>query len=92
MLSEERADYSTAPTSSRIRTLSQELLLTPSEVEDTVSRNAKIPMKLHWVQTLIFHEKSRVFDFETMYLRAQMKLEGVLGLKVRLRELVGTVE
>ena len=50
-----------------------------------------IPMKLHWVQTLDFHEKSRVFDFETLYLRAQMELEGVLGLKVRLRELVGAV-
>ena len=48
-------------------------------------------MKLHWVQTLDFHEKSRVVNFETLYLRAQVELEGVLVLKVRLRELVGAV-
>ena len=64
----------------------QALRLTPSELEDTVSQSrqcrihAKIPMTLHWVQTLDFHGKSSVVDFETLYLRAQMELEGVLGL------------
>ena len=72
----------------------QELLLTPSELRDTVSQSrqgrilAKIPMKLHWDQTVDFEEKSRVFNFKSLYLRAQMELERVLWLKVRLHELV----
>ena len=49
-------------------------------------------MKFHWIETMDFHEKPSVVDSETLYLRAQMELEGVLGLKVRLRELVGAVE
>ena len=66
-----------------------ELLQTPSESGDTVSQSrqggihAKIPMKLHWVETLDFHEKSRVDDFETLYLRAQMEFGGVLCCKVQ---------
>ena len=72
----------------------QELLLTPSELRDTVSQSrqgrilAKIPMKLHWDQTVDFEGKSRVFNFKSLYLRTQMELERVLWLKVRLRELV----
>ena len=67
----------------------KELLQTPSELGDTVSQSrqcgihAKIPMKLHWVETLDFHEKSRVADFETLYLRAQMEFGGALWCKVR---------
>ena len=66
----------------------KELLQTPSELGDTVSQSrqggihTKIPMKLHWVETLGFDEKSRVADFETLYLRAQMEFGGVLWCKV----------
>ena len=67
----------------------KELLRTPSEPGDTASQSrqrgihAKIPMKLHWVETLHFHEKSRIVDFETLYLRAEMEFGGVLWSKVR---------
>ena len=40
------------------------------------------------VISLGFWQGFDLVDFETLYLEAQMKLEGVLGLKVQLRELV----
>ena len=68
----------------------KELLQTPSELGDIVAQSqqgrilTKIPMKFHWIETMEFHEKPSVVDSETLYLRAQLELEGVLWCKVRI--------
>ena len=49
-------------------------------------------MKFHWIETMDFHEKTSVVDSETLYLRAQMELEGVLGRKEYLLDLINALE
>ena len=61
-------------------------LLTPSELGDTVSKSRQLlifhenPVSEPNVTSLGFWHGFDLADFETLYLRGQMELEGVLGL------------
>ena len=61
-------------------------LLTPSELGDTVSQSRQHlifhenPVSEPNVMSLGFWHGFDLADFETLYLRGQMELEGILGL------------